>query len=148
MTIRGADLLVDGGRMAGGTGSVATGANSFAYGNAVSALGGGSFAAGDRAVAQKYRQFVWNGADSEYDPFESYGASAGTFCVNPQDGANGFYIGGKTLSGVISDSCAAIKSVIANSLTAAGIEKDTPLSAISLASVLSAIHNLQAFIDA
>jgi hypothetical protein len=61
-------------------------------------LGVASHASGQKAYAEKDRQFVWNGIDADYKPFTTSGAGIGTFCVNPQGGINGIYVGSTNLT--------------------------------------------------
>ena len=150
---------------AGGQNTKSTANQSFVFGNSSEANGGSSFASGWKCVADKdntyafglsaiadhKESFVWNAKSNER--YVSKGQ--GTFCINPANGSNGFYIGNKTLDTIIDEKVAGgggsgdseLKETIANALTAAGIQADTALSDISFANVLSVIHNLQSLIQ-
>lgn len=51
-------------------------------------------------VAQKLNTYVWSQSD-KVPKYKAHGA--GTFNINPKDGADGFYIGEKTLSQIIKE---------------------------------------------
>lgn len=61
-------------------------------------------AMGGKAQANDSGSFVWSGSNKAnvalFPTYTSHGK--GTFNINPQDGANGFYIGEQTLSGILS----------------------------------------------
>lgn len=70
-----------------------------AEGLATQAIGKASHAAGISAVAANNCSYVWNGISStNYNP----GKGDGTFCINPVDSTNGFYIGSQNLCSIIS----------------------------------------------
>jgi len=71
--------------------TVADGWYSHAEGNHTSAFGVGSHAGGFRTVARSDNQFAWNGISTEI--YDAGLNKNGSFCVNPQGGTNGFYIG-------------------------------------------------------
>ena len=75
--------------------TLAVGRYSHAEGNQTSALAYTSHASGANAKAEHQNSYVWSGG-SLYSSHD-----AGTFNINPANGANGFYIGDKTLSDII-----------------------------------------------
>ena len=71
-----------------------------AEGLATYASGKASHAAGISAVAAGNYSYVWNGISStNYNP----STGDGTFCINPVDSTNGFYIGNQNLCSIISN---------------------------------------------
>lgn len=89
-----------------GNGTAASGKYSHAEGGYTIADGYASHAEGYKAntiPGDKYA-FAWNGDDARTDPYVSHGP--GTFNVNPIGGSEGFYVGEKKLSEVISEGVA------------------------------------------
>lgn len=67
-----------------------------------------SIAAGIKAVALRPNSFVWNGDnniinDDGTDVYNQPGTDGGQFCINPNGGTGGFYIGTESLSKILSD---------------------------------------------
>lgn len=95
-----------------GLGSHAEGYSTYAKGNwshaegeETQALKRCTHAAGKLAKANQDRQWVWNGVASTYDPTTTVSAGAGSFCINPANGINGFYIGNQSLSSILTSNC-------------------------------------------
>ena len=83
------------GSHAGGYKTLAKGNWSYAGGEQTSAIGRCTFAIGDHAQALSDDMFVWNGIrNSTYKPSD-YNATNGTFCINPKNGIEGFYVNNK-----------------------------------------------------
>ncbi len=93
-----------------GTNTVAIGDDVVSKGRGTVAMGYGSFADGQGTIAAgrwaKAREtddyaVVWSGNfnRSDYNPYEAKGP--GTFCVDPNGGAEGFYIGDSPLSSLL-----------------------------------------------
>lgn len=113
---------------------------SHAEGNATTALGSTSHAAGTKASALAARQYVWNGGTGEYG--SALSATVGSFCVNPVGGLSGFYIGNKSLEQHLIDKGAAtIKADIKAALSGVFIGIDDPedVEFGAVAAALSAI---------
>lgn len=103
-----------------GTGATATGTSAHAEGNGASASGNFSHAegfsttaAGNGSHAEGFKAqtrtdddyaYSWNGDETRAEPYVSHGK--GTFNVNPVGGSDGFYVGEKKLTEVISDGVA------------------------------------------
>lgn len=103
-----------------GTGATATGTSAHAEGNGTSASGNFSHAegfsttaAGNGSHAEGFKAqtktdddyaYSWNGDETRTEPYSSHGK--GTFNVNPVGGSDGFYVGEKKLTEVISDGVA------------------------------------------
>ena len=91
------------------------GQSSHTHGHGCQADGTCSTACGYNAKTVSNRAFVWNGTIS------NYGADLktdGIFCINPQGGTAGFYIGKETLSAIISAAVEAeVKKQLANQAT-------------------------------
>jgi hypothetical protein len=82
----------------GGEGSSAVGRASFAHGYSVHITGGSyNIVMGYNATNAYTRSFVWNGDTAPYKPMRG----VGTFCINPQQGAAGVYIGSSNLLEII-----------------------------------------------
>lgn len=89
----------------GNSGATAMGASTTASGNSgATAMGNfttasgndGAFAIGTYSISSNTSSFVWSGTG------DSYGSrGAGTFCINPIGGVNGFWIGAQTVSNSI-----------------------------------------------
>lgn len=89
-----------------GNGTKAEGFGSHAEGNGTTASGDYSHAEGFKAQTKtddKYA-YSWNGDGTRAEPYVSHGK--GTFNVNPVGGSDGFFVGEKKLSEVISDGVA------------------------------------------
>lgn len=86
---------------------------SHAEGEFTKAMGAVSHAAGLGATATGNRSYVWNGKtpndttiteDITYDLYvQPDGSGNGAFCINPQKGIDGFYIGNQSLQTYLSD---------------------------------------------
>lgn len=84
---------------AGGYSSQAYGKQSFAHGYDAHANGDYAVAFGLKATCDDKNGFVWNGTNNN----KTYiGKGEGSFCINPKNGAKGFFIGGQSLSDLIS----------------------------------------------
>ena len=94
------------GSHAEGLETVASGVYSRADGMFTEALGPGSYALGymTKTLPSHRHAFVWNGYGLATEKYPSNGE--GTFNINPIGGVNGFYVGEKKLSEVISDGIA------------------------------------------
>ena len=95
----------------GGMYCTADGVMSFAHGKYCYADGYYSIALGNNTTAAGNKSFVWSGSSADNaDKATSYMYGKkidGCFAVNPKDGADGFYIGEKTLKQIINDAVAA-----------------------------------------
>ena len=112
--------------------TLAVGRYSHAEGNQTSALAYTSHAAGANAKAEHQNSYVWSGG-SLYSSHD-----AGTFNINPSNGANGFYIGDKTLSDIIDS---AIKEHDAKILKDIEFDTSTEQDIDYLVNTLSTIIN-------
>lgn len=96
----------------GGTFCTVSGQNAFAHGRYCYADGHHSIALGNNTTAAGEKSFVWSGnSPDEADKTKSYmygKAIDGCFAVNPKNGAEGFYIGEKTLKQIIDDAITAV----------------------------------------
>lgn len=89
-----------------GNSTTASGDYAHAEGYSTTAAGNGSHAEGFKAQTKtddKYA-YSWNGEETRAEPYVSHGK--GTFNVNPVGGSDGFFVGEKRLSEVISDGVA------------------------------------------
>lgn len=84
-----------------GGGTIASGNYSHAEGYSTTASGNYSHADGFVAKAKDDCSYSWNGNSEISVPYDSHGP--GTFNINPVGGTDGFYIGEKKLSEVMSD---------------------------------------------
>ncbi len=86
-----------------GNSTTAAGAYAHAEGYSTTASGNFSHAEGYKAQTQTEDDyaFSWNGDTKRAEPYSSHGK--GTFNVNPEGGSDGFFVGEKKLSEVISD---------------------------------------------
>lgn len=89
-----------------GYGTTASGNGSHAEGYQTTALGNFSHAEGYRSqtLTEDNLAYSWNGDETRAEPYVSHGK--GTFNVNPVGGSDGFYVGEKKLTEVISDGVA------------------------------------------
>jgi hypothetical protein len=101
------------GTKASGLYSHAEGSETKAEGFGSHAEGSGTTASGDYSHTEGFKAqtkpddkyaYSWNGEETRAEPYVSHGK--GTFNVNPVGGADGFYVGEKKLSEVISDGVA------------------------------------------
>lgn len=116
-----------------GNSTTASGDYAHAEGFDATAAGDGSHAEGYKAQTKTEDDyaFAWNGDTERTEPYISHGK--GTFNVNPVGGSDGFYIGEKKLSEVISDGVAN-KADKATTLAGYGITdaaKQTDLEALA-----------------
>lgn len=116
-----------------GNSTTASGDYAHAEGFDATAAGDGSHAEGYKAQTKTEDDyaFSWNGDTTRTEPYISHGK--GTFNVNPVGGSDGFYIGEKKLSEVISDGVAN-KADKATTLAGYGITdaaKKTDLEALA-----------------
>lgn len=132
----GAGSLANGNMVsASGKYSHAEGAGTAAFGDYSHADGGGSHADADYSHAGGFMAwtrtgddyaFAWSGDDTD-GTYASNGK--GTFNINPHGGLNGFFIGDKNLSQVISNGVANIVSaentIFSNAVLAVGLNIDT-----------------------
>lgn len=95
----------------GGKCCTADGDTSFAHGRYCYADGCYSIALGNNTTAAGNKSFVWSGSsvdNADKTTSYMYGKKIdGCFAVNPKDGADGFYIGEKTLKQIIDEAVAA-----------------------------------------
>lgn len=91
-----------------GEATSATGRNSLATGFGTNASAANSMAQGVSAVTEYEKSYVWSGDDSEVHAAKG----VGTFNVYTVGGAAGFYVGGKTLDLIVSESIAAGTAVL------------------------------------
>lgn len=109
--------------------TVADGWYSHAEGNHTSAFGVGSHAGGFRTVARSDNQFAWNGISTEI--YDAGLNKNGSFCVNPQGGTNGFYIGTQNLAQIIQASVNnSVKNVLDDYTFSENDQPNSILSAI------------------
>lgn len=89
-----------------GYGTTASGNGSHAEGYGTTALGNFSHAEGykSQTLTEDNLAYSWNGDETRAEPYVSHGK--GTFNVNPVGGSDGFYVGEKKLTEVISDGVA------------------------------------------
>ena len=89
-----------------GYGTTASGKYSHAEGSGTTASGNGSHAEGYKAQTKTEDDyaFSWSGDTKRTEPYISHGK--GTFNVNPVGGSDGFYVGEKKLTEVISEATA------------------------------------------
>lgn len=87
-----------------GCDNVATNTYTFAIGQENWAGGKGSFVAGYKAKTEQAHAyaFSWSGVTNTTSTYSSKGK--GTFCINPEGGAAGFYIGSTNLATLLSQS--------------------------------------------
>ena len=81
---------------------------SHAEGVCTKALADRSHVAGVGATSLSSRSWIWNGkTDGNDDDFDLYqqpvGSGNGAFCINPEKGINGFYIGDRSLGTILSE---------------------------------------------
>lgn len=92
-----------------GSHNIAGGLASHAEGFMNKAVGYASHAAGYRAVSKDDYSYTWNnGGGSEVDPFNPNSKAyvskgTGTYCINPEGGINGFYIGSGSLKSYLEE---------------------------------------------
>jgi uncharacterized protein YjbJ (UPF0337 family) len=84
--------------------ALAWGNNSHAEGNVTLAKGEASHVAGWCAEATHDRSWVWSGQYKNPPIYNYYSKGNGTFCINPETGISGFYIGPSSLNSYLADS--------------------------------------------
>lgn len=129
------------GSHADGLETVASGLYSHANGMFTEAFGPGSYAGGYMAgtLPSHRHAFVWSGIGYSTEKYLSNGE--GTFNVNPISGANGFYIGDKTLSETISDGVAG-KADKTNVYTKAEVDAKGYVKADTVTNVVERVRDL------
>lgn len=112
-----------------GQGTTASGYYSHAEGYGTTASGHFSHADGyeSQTIEGHQYSFVWNGDTSVINRYSSHGS--GTFNINPVGGSDGFYIGEKTLSdvisGIVTNNISADNPTFSNAVLAVGLNIDT-----------------------